>query len=105
MQKIESEKILPLEINFSTQVQLELTEDSENGTLNFRLLKGDFRRFEGSWSMKSLQEGQGSCLLYELVVQGCIGMPVALIEKRLKEDLTANLLAVEKEAIRQINFA
>ena len=50
--------------------------------------------------MKDLKvdEGNGSCLLYELTVQGCIGMPVGLIEARLREDLKNNLLAVEKAA-------
>ncbi len=87
-------------INFSAHVQIELTEDSENGTLHFQLLKGDFRRFEGLWRMKSIA-GKGTCLFYELTVQGCVGMPVSLIETRLKDDLTANLLSVEKEAIKR----
>lgn len=83
---------------FSAEVHLELEEDLSNGILRFHLLKGDFRRFEGSWRMKELPEGKGSWLLYELIVQGCIGMPVALIERRLREDLSANLLAVEQSA-------
>ena len=40
-------------------------------------------------------------LLYELTVQGCIGMPIGLIEERLREDLSANLLAVVSEAARR----
>ena len=46
------------------------------------------------------ERGRGSCLLYELTVQGCIGMPVGLIEARLREDLKVNLLAVEQAAIQ-----
>ena len=38
-------------------------------------------------------------MLYELTVQGCVGMPVALIEQRLRKDLKENLLAVEKAAL------
>jgi len=91
-------------VNFSAKVQLELVEDENEGSLSFSLIKGDFRRFEGAWRMKSLVDG-GSCLLYELIVQGCIGMPVALIEQRLKDDLTANLLSVEKEAIRRTSYS
>ncbi len=81
---------------FSAQVQIELIEDQANGTLTFKLIQGDFRRFEGSWQITELPNKQGTCLLYELTVQGCIGMPVSLIEKRLRQDLTSNLLAVEK---------
>ena len=71
--------------------------------LRFHLLKGDFRRFEGAWKMQELPEG--TSLLYELTVQGCMGMPIALIEQRLREDLSANLLAVENEALRRHSLA
>ncbi len=87
--------------SFTAKVQLELIEDPSSGSLDFCLLKGDFRRFEGSWKMEELSNGKGSRLLYELTVQGCIGMPVTLIEQRLREDLTNNLLAVEKAASKK----
>ncbi len=87
-------------MRFSAQVQLELIEKYESGDLEFRQIKGDFRRFEGAWRMRSLGE-EGTCLLYELTVQGCLGMPVGLIEQRLREDLTTNLLAVEREASKK----
>jgi hypothetical protein len=34
-------------------------------------------------------------------VQGCVGMPIGLIEQRLREDLAANLRAVQREAQRR----
>ncbi len=92
--------------NFSAQVQLELIEDLPRGVLSFHLLRGDFRKFEGSWTIRKLNNELGTCLIYELTVQGCLGMPVGLIERRLREDLSSNLLAVEKEAFsRQENLA
>ena len=96
LKQVGSQKLLGL--NFSAQVQIELVENRELGVLNFKLIKGDFRRFDGSWKMQELKDCNGTCLLYELTVQGCIGMPVALIEQRLREDLRTNLLAVEKAA-------
>ncbi len=87
-------------LNFSAEVHLELIEDISLGELRFALKKGDFRRFDGAWKMQD-HDGQGSCIFYELIVQGCIGMPVSLIEQRLKDDLTTNLLAVEREAVRR----
>ena len=66
------------------------------------MLKGDFRRFEGSWQVRTLPEG--SSLLYELTVQGCLGMPIGLIEERLREDLSSNLFAVEREALRRCEY-
>ena len=84
---------------FSAEVLIQLIEDRHNGVLKFNLLKGDFQRFEGSWNINKPSDKKGSLLLYELTVQGCIGMPVSLIEQRLRKDLTANLLAVEKAAL------
>ena len=99
LEQVGSQKLMGL--TFSAQVQLELIENRELGSLDFHLLKGDFRRFEGAWKMQQLSDGSGTCLLYELTVQGCLGMPVALIEQRLREDLTTNLLAVEKAAFKR----
>ena len=65
------------------------------------MLKGDFRRFEGSWRLQSVPDE--TLVLYELTVQGCMGMPVGLIEQRLSQDLNANLLAVEQETIRRFS--
>ena len=97
LSQVGTQKLMGL--RFTAQVQLELIEDPDQSMLRFHLLKGDFRRFEGSWKMQELPEG--TSLLYELTVQGCVGMPISLIEQRLREDLSANLLAVEKEALRR----
>ena len=88
-----------LGLRFSAQVLLELQEVLPDGVLRFRMLKGDFRRFEGSWQMRELPDG--SSLIYELMVQGCLGMPIGLIEERLRDDLSSNLRAVEQEARRR----
>ena len=101
LKQVGSQKLMGL--NFSAQVQLELIENRQLGALPFHLLKGDFRRFEGAWRMHELNDGVGSCLLYELTVQGCLGMPVALIEQRLREDLKTNLLAVEQAALTKLS--
>ncbi len=88
---------------FSAEVLLELTEDISHGILKFHLLKGDFRRFDGSWSINQSDNENGSSLVYELTVQGFFGMPVSLIEERLRKDLTRNLVAVEKAAVEISN--
>ncbi len=88
-----------LGLKFSAEVQLELIEHRPEGLLRFRMLRGDFRRFEGCWRLQAVPDA--TLILYDLTVQGCMGMPVALIEQRLKQDLSDNLLAVEKEAFRR----
>ena len=103
LKQVGSQKLMGLK--FSAQVQLELIENRQLGSLEFHLLKGDFRRFEGAWKMQELKGGEGTCLLYELTVQGCLGMPVALIEQRLREDLKTNLLAVEQAALNRLSLS
>ena len=97
LKQVGSQQLIGLK--FSAQVYLEIIENFSEGVLQFQMIKGDFRRFDGAWKIKPLDEG--AYLLYELIVQGCIGMPVSLIEQRLRDDLTANLIAVEQEAIRR----
>jgi ribosome-associated toxin RatA of RatAB toxin-antitoxin module len=86
-------------MRFKARVQLELTEHTEERRLSFVMTKGDFRRFEGTWAIGA--EAGATTLLYELTVQGCVGMPIGLIEQRLREDLAANLRAVQREAQRR----
>ena len=96
LKQVGSQKLMGF--SFSAEVDLELVEERSKGLIEFHLIKGDFRRFEGAWKMKELPKDKGTWLLYELTVQGCIGMPVGLIEERLRDDLRTNILAVEKAA-------
>ena len=90
---------LVLGLKFSAEVHLELMEHRPEGLLQFRMVKGDFRLFEGAWRLQSVPNQ--TLVLYELTVQGCLGMPIALIEQRLRQDLNDNLLAVEQETIQR----
>ena len=86
-------------LRFTARVELELEEDHPNGELRFRMVKGDFRRFEGAWRIAS--SGDTTSLLYDLTVQGRPGMPIGLIEQRLRDDLANNLRGVQREAQRR----
>ena len=86
-------------MRFTARVEIELEEDRAAGRLRFQMTRGDFRRFEGSWAISS-GEG-GTALVYELTVQGRPGMPIALIEQRLRDDLANNLRGVQQEAERR----
>lgn len=86
-------------LRFSARVQLELAEERDHGRLTFRMLEGDFRCFQGCWSVGA--DATSSWLLYDLTVQGKPGMPIGLIEQRLKDDLASNLRGVQQEASRR----
>ncbi len=88
-----------LGFTFTAEVLLELFEEKDKGLLKFNLIEGDFRRFEGSWLITPSQNKCDTSLVYELTVQGALGMPVGLIENRLRQDLANNLLAVERAAL------
>jgi len=86
-------------LRFSARVELELCEEPEQGRLSFRMLEGDFRCFEGAWSVGA--DPRSTWLLYDLTVQGKPGMPIGLIEQRLQQDLASNLRGVQQEAQRR----
>ena len=87
-----------LGIKFSAEVTIDLFEEKELGLLKFSLIKGDFRKFEGSWIIQKSKDSSKTSLIYDLTVQGCQWMPIGMIESRLKKDLSENLIAVEKQA-------
>ena len=87
-----------LGMKFSAEVTIDLFEEKELGLLNFSLIKGDFRRFEGSWKIQTIKNTSKNSLIYDLTVQGCQWMPIGMIEKRLKKDLSENLIAVDRQA-------
>ena len=87
-----------LGMKFSAEVTIDLFEEKELGLLKFSLIKGDFRKFEGSWKIQQIKDTPKNSLIYELTVQGCQWMPIGMIERRLKEDLSQNLIAVDRQA-------
>ena len=87
-----------LGMKFSAEVTIDLFEDRKLGLLKFNLIKGDFRKFEGSWKIANIKDSSMNSLIYDLTVQGCQWMPIGMIEKRLKKDLSENLLAVDRQA-------
>ena len=61
--------------------------------------------FRSTWRITSQPNGPGeapiTALFYELTVQGRAGMPIGLIEQRLRDDLASNLRGVQREALRR----
>ena len=92
-----------LGMKFSAEVTISLLEDKELGLLKFNLIKGDFRKFEGSWKIQKIKDTSKNSLIYDLTVQGCQWMPIGMIENRLKKDLSENLTAVDRQAKSSTN--
>ena len=64
VEQVGSQKFVGL--SFSASVRLELQERCAEGILGFRMVSGDFRRFEGAWTV--VKTSDGVRLRYELLV-------------------------------------
>ncbi|KZV47585.1 hypothetical protein F511_12854 [Dorcoceras hygrometricum] len=84
--------------HIEARVVLDLQEflNSENDReLHFSMVDGDFKKFEGKWSVKS-QKGSSSTttLSYEVDVIPRFNFPAILLERIIRSDLPINLRAI-----------
>lgn len=86
-----------LRFNFSARVVLDLEEKFPH-EINFNLVEGDLKDFSGAWRLESdAQSNQvATNLSYTVCVLPKRTMPVAIIERRLSNDLRINLLAIRQ---------
>jgi len=84
-----------LNIKFCARVVLDMVEAFPQ-ELRFSMVEGDFRQFEGKWTLEPVAEAQDSIvrLGYDLVIRPPRAMPVALIERHIRNDLSRNLRAI-----------
>ncbi|XP_024012178.1 uncharacterized protein LOC18019007 [Eutrema salsugineum] len=87
--------------HIEARVVLDLHEcpDSPNGReLHFSMVDGDFKKFEGKWSVKSGIRSLGAVLSYELNVIPRFNFPAIFLERIIRSDLPVNLRAVARQA-------
>ncbi|PSR19121.1 cyclase [filamentous cyanobacterium CCP3] len=84
-----------LNIKFCARVVLDMVEAFPK-ELRFSMVEGDFRQFEGRWTLEPVVDAQREIvrLGYDLVIRPPRAMPVALIERHIRHDLTRNLKAI-----------
>ncbi|KAH0907666.1 hypothetical protein HID58_039493 [Brassica napus] len=91
--------------HIEARVVLDLHEcpDSPNGReLHFSMVDGDFKKFEGKWSVKSGIRSVGAVLSYEVNVIPRFNFPAIFLERIIRSDLPVNLRAVARQA--EINY-
>ncbi len=95
LEQVGSQRLL--NFNFSARVVLDLQEYFPK-QINFRMVEGDFKDYSGSWYLEpySLGEDMGTNLCYTVNVWPKLVMPITIIERRLKNDLQLNLLAIRQ---------
>ncbi|MBE9156778.1 SRPBCC family protein [Nodosilinea sp. LEGE 06152] len=84
-----------LNIKFCARVVLDMVEAFPK-ELRFSMVEGDFRQFEGRWTLEPVVDAQKKVvrLGYDLTIRPPRAMPVALIERHIRHDLTRNLKAI-----------
>lgn len=89
-----------LNIQFCARVVLDMYEHFPH-ELGFEMVEGDFKRFEGCWRLVRVDEADKTLteLSYELMVKPPLAMPVGLIEKHIRVNLTENLVAIHQRAL------
>uniref|UniRef100_A0A0D3FR46 Coenzyme Q-binding protein COQ10 START domain-containing protein n=1 Tax=Oryza barthii TaxID=65489 RepID=A0A0D3FR46_9ORYZ len=83
--------------HIEARVVLDLKEvpDAVNGReLHFSMVDGDFKKFEGKWSIRSGPRSSSAILLYEVNVIPRFNFPAIFLERIIRSDLPVNLGAL-----------
>ncbi|XP_020524503.1 uncharacterized protein LOC18436761 isoform X1 [Amborella trichopoda] len=83
--------------HIEARVVLDLREfpDAANGKeLHFSMVDGDFKKFEGKWSVKAGSRPSTAVLSYEVHVIPKYNFPTIFVERIIRSDLPKNLLAI-----------
>ncbi|GMI99352.1 PIN2 PROMOTER BINDING PROTEIN 1, HIGH CHLOROPHYLL FLUORESCENCE 145 [Hibiscus trionum] len=87
--------------HIEARVVLDLQEipNSSNGReLHFSMVDGDFKKFEGKWSVKSGKRSGTTILSYEVNVIPRFNFPAIFLERIIRSDLPVNLRALACQA-------
>ncbi|KAA8531111.1 hypothetical protein F0562_005820 [Nyssa sinensis] len=69
--------------------------------LHFSMVDGDFKKFEGKWSLKSGKRSSTTILSYEVNVIPRFNFPAIFLERIIRSDLPVNLQALACRAERK----
>lgn len=84
-----------LRFKFCARVVLDMVEQFPH-QIGFNMVEGDFKSFCGSWTLQASAVGTELC--YTVSILPPRTMPVALIERKLKNGLLLNLTAIRQRA-------
>ncbi|KAL4561349.1 hypothetical protein LXL04_033514 [Taraxacum kok-saghyz] len=89
--------------HIEARVVLDLQEfpNSANGhELHFSMVDGDFKKFEGKWSVKPGKRSSNAILSYEVNVIPNFNLPAIFMERIIRSDLPVNLQALARRSER-----
>ncbi len=95
LEQVGSQRLL--RFNFSARVVLDLEEKFPHEIV-FNLVEGDLKAFSGNWRLEpDISDQNRTNLCYSVRVWPKRTMPVAIIERRLCNDVRLNLLAIRQQ--------
>ncbi|XVF80368.1 hypothetical protein PTKIN_Ptkin15bG0064200 [Pterospermum kingtungense] len=113
---------LPLGLKFNAkgvldcyEKDLEILPYGRKREIQFKMVEGDFTRFEGSWLIEQFNKGKyegdeallgeefQTSLSYLVDVKPKMWLPVRLVEGRLSSEIKTNLSCIREEAKRVIS--
>ncbi|MGG6293401.1 SRPBCC family protein [Leptolyngbya sp. AN02str] len=86
-----------MRIKFCARVVLDMVEKFPH-EIDFKMVEGDFKSFFGAWQLQPIGDGRMTELRYMLNVLPPRTMPIGLIERRMKQNLATNLMAIRQRA-------
>lgn len=86
--------------NLTAQTQAVHTETPEGMTRRWKLIKGDYKRNEGSFEIKPAEGGKKSLVIYTLHAEPNTHLPDSIIEMAQKKALPDFFVRLEKEAAK-----
>ncbi|KMT14012.1 hypothetical protein BVRB_4g078410 [Beta vulgaris subsp. vulgaris] len=87
--------------HIEARVVLDLQEfpnSTNDRELHFSMVDGDFKKFEGKWSMKSKRRSSSTILSYEVNVIPKFNFPAIFLERIIRSDLPVNLRSLAGRA-------
>ncbi|XP_041016494.1 uncharacterized protein LOC121259070 [Juglans microcarpa x Juglans regia] len=90
--------------HIEARVVLDLQEfpNANDRELHFSMVDGDFKKFEGKWSLKSGLSSSSTTLSYEVNVIPRFSFPAIFLERIIRSDLPVNLQALACRAERNV---
>lgn len=78
----------------------ELTNSANGRELHFSMVDGDFKKFEGKWSVTPGRRSTTTILSYEVNVIPNFNIPAIFMERIIRSDLPVNLQAIARRSER-----